>query len=90
MKTYIIPQKQSNTGSIHDIASDMYDREINFPAGTKYAVVLSSYYGGRGYTTHRTKTATITQAKKMRDWSHIIMDVTGVLYCMHDDNLYPV
>ena len=55
MTTHIIPQKMSNTGSIHDIASDNFDRDIKFPAGAKYAVVLASYYGGKGYTMHKTE-----------------------------------
>lgn len=67
----------SNSGSIHDIASDMGDREIKFPDGHFYAVVLSSYYGGKGYTTHKTECAAIKQSKKVGEYSHKIIDDDG-------------
>ena len=54
MKILTIKQKMSGTGSIHDLASGFEDREIKFPNGFKFAVVKANYYGGRGYTTHRT------------------------------------
>lgn len=44
MTKVIIPQKMSGTGTIHDLASDLYDREIRFRKNTPYAVVLPSYY----------------------------------------------
>ena len=79
MKTYTIPQKQSNSGSIHDIASDTHDREIVFRGDAKYAVVLASYYGG-GYTTHTTEEATVKAARKVRAYSHTILDADGNEY----------
>ncbi len=80
MKSYTIPQKMSGTGSIHDIASQHESRKIKFPRGAKYAVVLASYYGGRGYTTHKTEEATIKQSKKEQEFSHQILDVNGDVY----------
>lgn len=80
MKKVIIPQKQSNTGSIHDIASQHYDREIKFPKGAKYAVVLSSYYGGKGYTTHATEQATIQADKRQKEYSREIIGIDGYTY----------
>jgi hypothetical protein len=76
---YVIEQKMSNTGSIHDIASDMFDREVKFNAGCKYAVVSAAYYGGKGYTTHRTEDAAINQSRKLKtnDHSHAIIDTEG-------------
>jgi len=59
MKILTIKQKMSGTGSIHDLASDWHDREIKFPEGSKFAVVKASFYGGKGYTTHRTEGAAI-------------------------------
>jgi len=35
MKIYTIKQRESGTGSIHDISSDLYDRDICFPAENK-------------------------------------------------------
>jgi len=63
MTTITIPQKQPNSGSIHDLASDMRDREIHIPDSASHVVILSSYYGGKGYTTH---TSTESAAKKVR------------------------
>ena len=85
MKTYTIEQKMSNTGSIHDIASDLFDRDIKFPAGSKYAVVLSSYYGGKGYTTHKTETAACAQSQRVNDYSHQIIDINGNTYTVYRD-----
>lgn len=84
MITYIIPQKISNSGTIHDLASDMYDREIRFPEGSRYAVVFAAYYGGKGYTTHRTQAAAIKASKKDRQYSHRIIDADGNEYDMSD------
>lgn len=84
---YIIPQKQSNSGSIHDIASDCYDRDIKFAPGAKYAVVLASYYGGKGYTTHKTEEATIRASLRRDDYSHAIIDADGNVYDINYDRL---
>jgi hypothetical protein len=80
MTTYTIRQKQSGTGSIHDIASAMAARDIVFAPGCKFAVVLSSYYGGKGYTTHKTEAAAIAASKSQGDYSHQIIDATGAEY----------
>ena len=77
--TYTIPKKSSGSGSIHDIASQHSDREIVFARGCKYAVVIASYYGGRGYTTHRTEAATI-KTSKAAVYSHVIIDAQGQRY----------
>lgn len=80
MHKYLIPKKMSNTGSIHDLASDQYDRVIKFPRGCYYAVVLASYYGGKGYTTHKTFEAAIKASKKVKDYSHCIINEIGETY----------
>lgn len=79
MKKVIIPQKMSGTGSIHDIASQQ-DREIKFPKGSQFAVVLASYYGGKGYTTHATESATIQADRRQNDYSRQIIGVDGWPY----------
>lgn len=86
MTTYTIPQKMSNSGSIHDTASDNFDRDIVFAAGCKYAVVRASYYGGKGYTTHKTEEAAIAASRKQGDYSHAIIDTEGREYIV--DNNY--
>jgi hypothetical protein len=80
MRTYTIQQKQSNSGSIHDIASDQFDRDIKFSSVTQYAVVLSSYYGGKGYTVHKTEDAAIRKSRQVKDYSHQIIDADGRRY----------
>jgi hypothetical protein len=87
MAIYTIPQKQSNSGSIHDIASDQWDRDIVFAPGCGFAVVLASYYGGKGYTTHRTAEAAVRASLKLADWSHRIIDVTGRYYSVYGTGL---
>ncbi len=76
MVTYTIPQKMTGTGDIHDIASNLWDRDIVFGPGCKYAVVHASYYGGKGYTTHRTLEAA-RMASISCDYSHCIIDTRG-------------
>ena len=80
MTIYTIEQKMSNSGSIHDLASDNYDREIRFPAGHKYAVVLAASYGGKGYTTHRTPEAAAKESRYQSTWSHSVIDQSGNYY----------
>lgn len=82
---YIIPQKMSGTGTIHDIASEHYDREIT-GVGC-YAVVLAAYYGGRGYTTHKSPEAVIRQAKRVANYSYTIIDEDGKRYAVYGDEL---
>lgn len=77
---YTIPQKMSGTGSIHDIASQHFDRDIIFAKNAIYAVVRASYYGGKGYTTHKTAEATIRASKAIANYSHVIMDIRGNTY----------
>lgn len=84
---YTIPQKVSGSGSIHDIASDLFDRDIAFAPGCIYAVVLASYYGGKGYSTHKTEAAAIAASRSQRDFSHQIIDVQGKEYAADGDSL---
>ena len=87
MKILTIKQKMSGTGSIHDLASDWHDREIKFPEGSKFAVVKASYYGGKGYTTHRTEGAAIAESKRISEYSHEVLDAEGYLWRMNGDVL---
>ena len=43
--TVVIPQKTSGSGTIYDIESQHYEREITFHPRYKYAIVLASFYG---------------------------------------------
>lgn len=87
MKTYTIEQKMSGTGSIHDIASDLYDRDIRFAGGCTYAVVCASYYGGKGYTTHRSGAAAIVASRRLGEYSRQIIDQGGRTYSIDGDRL---
>jgi len=92
MKTYTIEQKMSNTGTIHDIASQHYDRIVRFRGDEQYAVVEAAYYtersGGKGYTTHITPEAAAKQSRKLskRGYSHTIIDSDGNVYSIRQDN----
>ena len=87
MKIFTIPQKMSNTGSIHDIASDCFDRDIVFAPGCKFAVVCASYYGGKGYTTHKTEEAACKASCALGDYSHAIIDAEGSEYIVNYNSL---
>lgn len=91
-RTYTIPQKPSNSGSIHDLASDMFDREIVFSNGCYYAVVSASYYGGKGYTTHRTANGAARASYKLTagSYSHQIIDAHGRVYVVLELSNGPV
>ncbi len=80
MRTLTIEKKMSGTGTIHDIASDLQDRVIKFRGQAKYAVVLASYYGGRGYSTHATEESAVVAARKVRDYSYTVVDHNGTEY----------
>lgn len=84
--TYVIPQKLS-AGSIHDIASSHYDRDIVFAAGCKNAAVLASDYGGYGYSTHRTAAAAIAASRRKIAYRHCIIDIEGTKYADCGDHL---
>ena len=86
MKTIRIPQKRSSTGSIHDIASDSYDRIIKFRKGCHYAVILSSYYGD-SYRTYQTADALIADKNYRGDYSCSIIDSCGNTYDINYDRL---
>lgn len=77
MKTYTIAQKMSGTGTIHDLASQHFDRDIRFRGHEKFAIVLAACYSGKGYTTHQTAEAAIKASRKCRGYSHSILDVEG-------------
>lgn len=85
MKIVTIAQKMSGTGSIHDIASQHYDRHIKFRKGCKYAVVLSSFYGDI-YKTFKTAEACAKYARKIDD-SFKIIDSDGNYYATNWDDL---
>ncbi len=78
--TLTIEQKQSGTGSYHEIASELFDREIVFGKDCIFAVVNAAYYGGKGYTTHKTKEAAIKAYKRNGDTSCKIIDRDGDEY----------
>ncbi len=87
METYTIEQKMSNSGSIHDAASDLYDRDIRFRKGCKYAVVLAAFYGDI-YRTYQTADALIRDKSFRRDYSYTIIDAKGQKYDINCDELF--
>jgi len=55
--------------------------------GFVYAVVCSSYYGGKGYTTHKTEESAIAASRKLGDYSHQIIDSDGRVYLNDGERL---
>ena len=91
MKTLTIPQKQSNTGSIHDLASEHFARDIRFCGAARYAVVRAAYYGGKGYRTACTEQAACNLARTYgKGYSYEIMDSAGAIYAADHDRLIPI
>ena len=89
MKTLTIPQKQSNTGSIHDLASEHFARDIRFCGAARYAVVRAAYYGGKGYRTACTEQAACNLARTYgKGSSYEIMDSDGNRYVADYDRLH--
>ena len=64
--TLTIPQKQSNTGSIHDLNSDTHDRVIPVTEGTTHVIILAAYYGGRGYSAHKSAESAAAKMRALR------------------------
>lgn len=82
---HTIEKKPSGTGTIYDLASDLEDRVISGPG--KYAVVLAAYYGGKGYTTHKTEKAAIKKSQELSRYEihHAIIDGNGNRYAVRRD-----
>lgn len=76
-----INQKMSNSGSIYDIASDMYARTFK---STAYTVVLPNYYGDVS-TSHRTQSGAIKSYKRF-----VKMGYQGVCILDNSGNSYEV
>ena len=71
-----IPQKMSNTGSIHDLASDMYDRVIDMGDKYQFAVVCPAYYNIKS-TRHSTFELALSQGRRMSGYNPSILDCRG-------------
>ena len=65
MNELIIKQKQSGTGSIHDLASEHYDRVIVMKPNTKYIVILPAYFGDL-YSVHAMRMAAIRAYQSLK------------------------
>lgn len=78
MTTVTIEQKMSGTGTIHDLASQHFDRHIEFGDDDKYAIVLAAYYGnGDNYYLAKSKEEAIALHERHAEFSHAIIDRDG-------------
>lgn len=75
-KTVIIKAKMSGTGTIHDLASQHFDREIEFAKDDQYAIVLASYFNDRYYTAKDAAEA-VEIHERESEFSHAIIDRDG-------------
>lgn len=64
-----IPRKQSNSGSIYDLASDQFDRVIEF-GNFEYAVVLPAYYN-TSPTRHKSADSVEERLVKLSEFSGV-------------------
>jgi hypothetical protein len=86
MKTFTIPKKMADSGTICDLASETGDRVIKFPKNHHYAVVLASMYcdkNDRGYTVHRSKQALLAKMKKLNYINYKVIDAYGNEYILY-------
>ena len=80
MATLIIRQKQSDIGTIYDLASELHDRTINMGKSFVFAVVLPSYYNATE-TRHKSREAAERKCRELcRD------DYSGVRAIDRDGN----
>jgi len=85
---YTIPRKSSGTGSIHDLASEHYDRDIEGPGD--YAVIYPDYYRG-GYMTYATAREAAQKALDLDQEGYgvaIYDNKRGILYCSIEEWLF--
>jgi len=76
--------------NIRSIAYQNFDRDINFPSGCEYSVVLASYYGGKGYTCHKTADAAMEKSQKESEYYHQIIDIDGNILDINGSDLVVV
>jgi hypothetical protein len=67
----------SGTGTIHDTASEHFDREIEFAEGEEYAIVLAAYYGKNLYYMAKDGEEALEISDRNGEFSHVIIDRDG-------------
>lgn len=82
MSTITIAAKQSNTGTIHDLASERGDRVINFGKLGRYAVLVPAYYNVR-HTVCRSEAAAVKRAKALKQYAPTVIDAKGNYYTLN-------
>jgi len=75
--TVTIPQKMSGTGTIYDISSNLYDRDIVFGDDDQYAVVLAAYYGNNIYYTAKDGYEAVEILDREAEFSKTVIDRDG-------------
>ena len=83
-----IPQKPSNSGTIHDLASDLYDRQINLGNRFNYTVVLPSFFGDVS-SRHKTTDAVVRKVRSLHSqgYAPVIIDRLGQQWDLDYDTL---
>ena len=86
MITLTLPQAEG--ASIHSINSQYFERDIYFNKGCFFAVVLASYYSGKGYTTHQSAESAAKKAHSLdkENYSYTIIDSEGNKYFKNYDD----
>lgn len=85
--TYTIKQKMSGTGTIHDLASEHFDRVIVFDEFEEFAVLTPAYYG-TSYSCWNPSLELIAMEKEYHSHpANIIIDRQGNQYDIYDGSL---
>jgi len=75
--TVTIEAKMSGTGTIHDIASEHFDRDIVFGENDEYAIVLAAYYGNNIYYTATDGYEAVEIIEREKEFSMMVIDRDG-------------
>lgn len=79
----IIPEKMSNSGSIHDLESDKWDTVLRFVGGRLYAVLLPAFYNARPVFT-KSREAAIARARLETRAGYESVRVIDALGCVFE------
>lgn len=69
MRKFIISKKTDGTGSIHDLASEHFDRVIKVKANYNYFLVFAAYYG-RGSLFFTSEDRLIKEYKRLNEMGY--------------------
>lgn len=87
MPSLFLPMRPDTFGT--NINAERTMREIKFPQGAEYAIVMPACNKELGYTTHATIEETVAAARRVEDTNILyeILDNKGYRHTRHHDGL---